>query len=230
MIEWGSVRALTFDCYGTLVDWETGIVRDLRRGLAPPREVEAEEWLRLYAEAEAEIESGGFRKYRDVLREAQARVAAKVGARVVDRDALPNGLGSWPPFPDTLAALERLGKRFRLCITSNVDRDLFAATERALGVRFDEVVTADQVRAYKPDPALVREALSRLGLGPDDVVHVAQSLYHDIGMAQGLGLRAVWVDRRGGRPGGATRGVDAAAPDLRVGSLAELATVVERSA
>ena len=110
--------------------------------------------------------------------------------------------------------------------TSNVDRDLFLETEERIGVRFDEVVTAEDVRSYKPSPAHLHEAMRRLGLGPEEIVHVAQSLHHDVAMAKPLGIRTVWVDRRAGRPGGAVLPADVAA-DLRVETLAELADLVD---
>ena len=224
MAFWDGIRALTFDCYGTIVDWETGILADLRRaGLGGTDD----ELLAAYATAESRAESGEFRRYRDVLAEAAKGVAAAIGARL-DADAVFD-LPSWPPFSDAPEALRRLGLRFRLCITSNVDRDLFLETEKRLGVRFDEVVTADVVRSYKPRPAHLHEAMRRLGLEPHEIVHVAQSLHHDVAMAKPLGIQTVWVDRRAGRSGGAVLPADAV-PDLRVTSLAELVEIVESTA
>jgi 2-haloalkanoic acid dehalogenase type II len=219
---WDGIRALTFDCYGTLVDWETGILRDLRRALGDAGT--DDELLLAYAKSESALEAGPFQPYRVVLEEAARGVAAAIGR------AVPEGrvfdLPSWPPFPDTADALRRLGLRFRLCITSNVDRDLFLETEKALGVRFDEVVTADEVASYKPRPAHLTEAMRRLGLGPAEIVHVAQSLHHDVAMAKPLGVKTCWVDRRAGRPGGAVLPADPI-PDLRVTTLAELADRVD---
>ncbi len=219
---WSGIRALTFDCYGTLVDWETGILRDLRRSLGPAAPAD-DVLLGLYADAESRIEARSFRPYREVLQETFVEIAGALGLQV--RLTGPAfDLPTWPAFPDTAEALRRLQSRFMLCITSNVDRDLFAQTEKSLGVRFDEVVTADQVRSYKPAKAHWTEAMRRLSLGPADVVHVAQSLHHDVVPAKALGIRTVWVDRRAGRPGGATRAPQGdAKPDLRVTSLAELA-------
>lgn len=223
MIDWSSVQALTFDCFGTLIDWETGILRDLRVGLST--DAPDERLLGAYAEAESALEVGAFRPYRDVLREALARVGASLGAPVRDPEALVRGLPSWPAFADTREALGTLGRRYKLCIASNVDRDLFEGTAAVLGVRLDEIVTADQVRSYKPAPAHLEEAMRRLGVGRDGLVHVAQSLYHDIEPALAMGLTTVWVDRRGGRPGGATKApAGAPSPHLTVRSLAALAT------
>jgi len=225
MIDWSSVQALTFDCYGTLVDWEAGILRDLRAGLVT--DATDEQLLDAYADAETGLEAGAYRPYREVLFAALARVASALSARVVDPQALVRGLATWPPFPDTVAALASLAQRFRLCVVSNVDRDLFDATEAALGAPFAEVVTADQVRSYKPASAHFEEAMRRLGLERGAIVHVAQSLFHDIEPAHALGLACVWVDRRGGRTGGATRPPRGQpSPDRIVGSLAELERLV----
>lgn len=221
MIDWSSVQALTFDCYGTLIDWEAGIVRDLRAGLST--DATDDQLLAAYADAESVLELGAFRPYREVLVDALARVASLLGARVTEPYALVRGLPTWPPFPDSVASLAALSRRFRLCVVSNVDRDLFDGTEATLGAPFAEVVTADQVRSYKPAPAHFEEALRRLALDRGAVVHVAQSLFHDIEPARALGLRCVWVDRRRGRAGGATRPPRGTpAPDRTVGSLAEL--------
>ncbi len=229
-IAWRSIRALTFDCYGTLVDWESGIARDLRAGLDPTLRVGDEQLLRWYAEAETGSEGGPFRSYREVLREALEGVGRRAGVAVRNPEALVAGLERWPLFADTSKALQRLKRHFLLCVVSNVDRDLFARTEKQLGVVLDQVVTADEVRSFKPASPHFEEAIRRLGAPHDSIVHVAQSLHHDILPASVLGLATVWVDRRAGRPGGATPPVEREArPDLRVTSLAELADLVERA-
>lgn len=226
-IPWSAIRALTFDCYGTLVDWETGLAADLRAGLAATLRASDEQCLRWYADAEPRAEAGPFRPYRDVLRAALVDVAQQAQAPVRDPDALVRGLPHWPIFEDTTKALRALQSRFKLCVCSNVDRDLFDETEKRLGVRFDEVVTADEIRSYKPAPDHWKVALRRLQLAPQEVAHVAQSLYHDIGPATALSLRTVWVDRRSGRAGGATPPTQARVrPSLRVTSLAELVSQI----
>jgi 2-haloalkanoic acid dehalogenase type II len=187
--------------------------------------------LAAFARAETAAEVGPFRLYKDVLRAALVVAARELGRPFVDADALVQGLTRWPLFPDTREALARLARRMRLCVVSNVDGDLFEAARRTLGVKLDEVVTAEDVRSYKPAPAHFREALRRLGLPAERVVHVAQSLFHDVEPATRLGLQTVWVDRRGGRPGGATKTPAAAvAPTLRVKSLTELADAVDAGA
>lgn len=221
-----SIRALTFDCYGTLVDWETGLLRDLRAGLEPNLNVTDEQLLSWYAAAESEAETGPFRKYKEVLCRALDGVARLAKVSVRDPHAIVNGLPSWPVFPDTPAALVQLKKYYKLCITSNVDRDLFKLTQKNLGVEFDEIVTADQIESYKPRPNHFWEALRRLDIQKTELLHVAQSLFHDHAPAHSLGIRSVWVDRRARRPGGATPSINSQfEPDLRFETLEEFARI-----
>lgn len=219
------VEALTFDCYGTIVDWEAGILAALEPIVSSaPRRPSPEELLEMYGRFEPEAQSGGFRAYRAVL-ESVARSFGDALDAEVDADAagrFADSVGDWPPFPDSVNALRALEGRFRLAIVSNVDDDLFAHSAERLGVSFHEVVTAQQVRSYKPAPAHFQEVLRRLALPRERVVHVAQSLFHDIAPARALGLTCVWVDRRRGRAGGATPPC-AATPDATVPDLASLA-------
>jgi len=227
-----SVEAITFDCYGTLVDWEEGILRSLAPVL-DRHEVEVDDarLLALYGELEAEVEAEGWRPYREILVEVVRRLAGRLGFRP-DPDemaALAGGLPDWPLFPDTRGALERLGRRWRLGVVSNVDDALFAGTARMLDIDLDLVVTAEQVRRYKPHPEPLREALRRLDLPSDRVLHAAQSRYHDLGVARELGMVTAWVDRPSRRPGqGATPAAEAE-PHLRVEGLGELAARLERA-
>lgn len=222
MIDFSTAQALTFDCYGTLIDWEAGLRGALRRLLAPnASRVPDEALLNLYARLESKAQRDEFRPYRQILRDVLLRLGTTLNVPIHDPDALAASIADWPAFDDTSAALTALGGRFRLCVVSNIDDDLFALSRRRLGVEPHAVVTAQQVESYKPRPAHWREALRRLALGPDRVVHVAQSLYHDIGPARRLGLRTVWVNRQAGRPG-ATPPADER-PDLEVPDLATLA-------
>jgi 2-haloacid dehalogenase len=146
-----------------------------------------------------------------------------------DEASLPDSLSTWKPWPDTVAALRKLKSKFRLAILSNVDDDLFAATNPQLGVEFDEIITAQQARAYKPSPKIFELALTRIGAPTERVLHVGQSIFHDVIPAQSLGLSAVWVNRPSARPGvGAVRAA-AGRPDLTVSSLEELASAATRS-
>lgn len=232
MIDWTRARAVTFDCYGTLVDWETGILRDLKAGLVSrfgkPIEgvISDEELLRLYAQAEPAAQSVAYRTYVEVLKTTLDRVAASAHFKVRDLDALWKGLPTWAPFPETPDALRRLAAKFALGVATNCDRDLFAATAPALGVPLAEVVTAEDVRAYKPSPKVFAELLARFaarGIPADAVVHVSSSRFHDVAPAKALGLSCVYVERAGVRRGGATpTSTDAAEPDLVVPSLTAL--------
>jgi 2-haloacid dehalogenase len=227
-----TIQALTFDCYGTLVDWESGILTVLRpwarrEGLA----VDDDALLHAFAEAEPRCEEASPRSiYPEILRAVQGRIAEAFG-RTADpaaADVLAKSVGEWPPFADTAQALRRLAARFRLAVISNIDRASFARTNQLLGVRFDAVITAEEVGVYKPDPRMFQrafEVLDSIGIPREGIVHVAQSLYHDHAPARALGLRTVWVDRRHGRAGqGATPPAPAGVtPDLTVTTLEELA-------
>jgi 2-haloacid dehalogenase len=205
-------EALSFDCYGTLIDWEAGLSAVLvpwarERGLT----LTAEQLLTEYAGLEAAVEAESpARLYPDVLARSMRLLGAKLGAGVTGEDAarLASSVPDWPAFPDSHDALLALGKRFDLIILSNVDRASFAASGTRLGVTFASVITAQDVGSYKPSArnfdALAAEA-ARLGIGPGRLLHVAQSLFHDHLPAKRAGLPTVWINRRHDRPGwGAT--------------------------
>jgi 2-haloacid dehalogenase len=226
MLDFSRFETLTFDCYGTLINWEDGILRCLGHILkAHDKEADDATMLRLYGDFEAGAEQGEYRCYREVLDSVVRQFGEQFGFVPSDQEArsLAESLTDWKPWPDTVEALRALGSRFRLAIISNVDDDLFAATRPQLEVDFDQVVTAQQAQAYKPSGKIFQLALRRLGVPPDRVLHVAQSLYHDVISAQSLGLATVWVNRPSARHGvGAVKAV-AARPDLQVASLGELA-------
>ena len=222
-----AITTLTFDCYGTLIDWERGIVQALSPWLARHgRRVEPEALLALFArfETEEQQRAPGL-AYPDILARVMGRIGEALGVDVEDADlrAFGASVGDWPPFPDSAAALGRLARRFRLVVLSNVDRESFARSKAKLKVVFHRVFTAEDIGAYKPDPrtfAHMLEALAREGTARDRILHVAQSLYHDILPAQRAGLRTCWIDRREGRAGGATPDPSApVTPDLRFSSL-----------
>lgn len=227
MLDFNRFEILTFDCYGTLIDWETGILGALHRILsAHGKTIDDSTLLKLYGDFELLSEQGAFHPYREVLESVVRRLGAQMGFTPTDAQArsLPESLAAWEPWPDTVAALRKLKPRFRLAILSNVDDDLFAATRPKLGVDLDEVVTAQQAQAYKPSLKLFELALSRIHAPAHRVLHVGQSIYHDVIPAQALGLATVWVNRPSARPGvGAVKAAEAK-PDLTVTSLEELAT------
>jgi 2-haloacid dehalogenase len=225
-------EALTFDCYGTLIDWERGILDALDDLLGEAaRNVGADLLMEEYARFEPRAQEGPFRPYRAVMEDV-ARAFGEAHGTLVDDGAAARfaaSVGEWPPFPDTVGALQRLADRYRLAVVSNVDDDLFAGSAAMLGVDFADVVTAQQVRSYKPERAHFDEAIRRLGLPVDRVLHVAQSLYHDIAPAKELGFACVWVNRRAGQEGAGVTPAAEATPDLEVPSLAALADLVERA-
>lgn len=222
---------LVFDCYGTLIDWERGIVDELRpwadeHGL----EVTDEELLEAFADAEAASE-------RENPETPYPEILEDVFRRLTDRWSVPfrreaarnfgRSVGRWPAFPDSPEALQYLQRHYHLVILSNVDHASFARSEEKLGISFDRVITAEDIGSYKPDPANFRYALDdlkrTLGVAPSRILHTAQSLFHDIVPAKRAGLRTMWVNRRKGREGwGATPPPQGEAePDVEVSSLAE---------
>ena len=228
MLDFSRFEILTFDCYGTLIDWETGIVSALRRILsAHGKEIDDATLLTLYGDFEQRSERGAFLPYREVLESVVRQFAAELRFTPTGDEvrSLPDSLSTWKPWPDTVAALRQLKTRFKLTILSNVDDDLFAFTRPQLKVDFDDVITAQQAQAYKPSLKLFELALSRINTPAHRVLHVGQSIYHDVIPAQALGLATVWVNRPSARPGvGAVKAAEAK-PDLTVSSLAELAAV-----
>jgi 2-haloacid dehalogenase len=225
-LDYGSFAALTFDCYGTLIDWEAGILAGLRGVLGSrARDASDDHLLETYARAEAALEDGPYRRYREVLGLALTSVCGEFGMEPDEEQVgrFGGSVGDWPAFADSAPALARLKKRFRLGVITNCDDDLFAASNRRLGVAFDWIVTAQQVGSYKPSPRNFEFALERIALPRDRILHVAQSLFHDHVPARRLGLSSVWIDRRRGRLGsGATPPADAT-PDATFASMAAFA-------
>jgi len=226
MLDFTRFEILTFDCYGTLINWEAGILSVLRRILsAHKKEMDDATLLKLYGDFEQRSEQGAFQPYRQVLESVVRQFGAELGFAPTAEEvrSLPDSLPTWKPWPDTVGALRQLKTRFRLAILSNVDDDLFARTRPQLEVDFDEVITAQQAKAYKPSLKIFELALGRIHAPAHRVLHVGQSIYHDVIPAQALGLATVWVNRPSARPGiGAVKAAQAK-PDLTVSSLAELA-------
>lgn len=210
---------VTFDCYGTLVDWEGGIASAFLREAAEDGIVlERRRVLAAYHELEPQIEAVAYRAYRDVQAVTAMRVAQRLGWPLTADRALflSESLPHWEPFPDTNAALRDLASAgHRLGILSNVDDDLLAETQRHFTVSFDVVVTAQQVRSYKPAHGHFEEARRRIGNAR--WLHAAQSFFHDVVPARALGIPVAWVNRKSERPARFVR------PDLEVRNLTELA-------
>ncbi len=191
------LKLITFDCYGTLIDWESGIRRTLQRQLQSAGREWEDRFFDLYLEREALHESAAYRPYREVLAAAEADVLTAAGVNPLPKPALADSLPDWKPFADTLQGLERLREKYKLGVLSNIDRDLFARTARHLGVKFDIVVTAEDVQYYKPGPAHFNRMLEQTGLNKSQVLHAAQSLYHDVAVCNELNIPCVWINRRG---------------------------------
>jgi 2-haloalkanoic acid dehalogenase type II len=232
-------EALSFDCYGTLIDWEAGIGAVLTRwareqGLS----VGEVELLEGYARAEARQEQQTPEAlYPDILRAAMRSLGASLGVDVTAEqcERLANSVADWPAFPDSPSALAALASRYKLVILSNVDRRSFAGSNARLGVRFDAVITAEDVGSYKPSLRnfeILVNSVQELGVQPGRLLHVAQSLFHDHVPAQSLGLPTVWIDRRAELAGwGATPppGV-AVTPDWTFPSMAAFAAACSTAA
>ena len=196
---------LTFDCYGTLVDWESGIVDAVRS--ATGSSASRADVLEAFSRSEHVVQGERYRNYRSVLALTLRRMGAALGFAPTPGQCADFGasVGDWPVFPDTREALGLLASRFRLGIVSNVDDDLFARTRPHLGVGFDLVVTASQVGSYKPAPGHFVEIDRRSHAPRERTLHIAQSLYHDIAPAAALGYATLHVNRpTRGRGTGAT--------------------------
>jgi 2-haloacid dehalogenase len=231
-------RALSFDCYGTLVDWETGIAAVLapwarEQGLR----LADEELLRAYGDHEAAVErQTPAPLYPDVLAEAFRRTGAQFGRPVTGEQArlLGGSVPDWPAFPDSPDALARLARHYRLIIVSNVHRAGFAGSNERLRGDFAAIITAEDVGGYKPGAGHFRAleaALPGLGVARGELLHVAQSLFHDHVPAKREGLPSVWINRRHDRPGwGATPEPDQEfGYDLEFGSMGAFADAADEA-
>ncbi len=225
-MDFSKFECLSFDCYGTLIDWETGILAALKPILeGHHRQLTDNAILELYGTLEAQIESGDYLPYRLVLQRVTQRLGARLSFPLYEGEAtaLADSLKNWPPFPDTVEALKRLKSRFKLAIISNTDDDLFAETAKLLEVPFDHVITAQQVKSYKPSHRNFEHALQVIGVPKEKILHCAQSVFHDVVPAKKLGIANVWVNRRAGKQGGGATKVATETPDLTVTSLKALA-------
>jgi 2-haloacid dehalogenase len=226
MLDLTRFKVLTFDCYGTMIDWETGIFSALRPILAAHnKSIPDSGLLMLYAELELNAEQGEFLRYRNVLQSVVRGFGERLGFSPTDGEvrSLPESLANWQPFPDTVEALRKLKSRYKLAVMSNVDDDLFASTAPKLGVAFDHVITAQQAGCYKPCMRMFELAEERIAVRREQWLHVGQSIYHDVIPAQSLDIATVWVNRPSPRPGAGAAKAAAGKPDLEVPNLQTLA-------
>jgi 2-haloacid dehalogenase len=225
-MDFSRFNTISFDCYGTLIDWESGILSVLQAVLGSHgQSLPDAAILELYAEFEAEAESGPYQSYRAVLQSVVKAFAHRLHfeASSAEIHSLHESVRAWPPFPDTVPALRELQKRYQLVVISNIDNDLFAETRKHLDVELDGVITAEEARSYKPSLNNFQMALRTLAISPDRLLHAAQSIYHDVVPSRSLGISTVWVNRTSSRPGISAVRVSAGQPDLEVPDLASLA-------
>jgi 2-haloacid dehalogenase len=226
MINFSDVKLLTFDCYGTLIDWEAGIFSALRPVLAARgKAIKDADLLALYGEFEANAEAQEYRSYQEVLQEVVRSFGRRLGFTPTQAESrsLPDSVSRWQPWPDTVAALKRLSTRYQLAIISNIDDGLFALTRQFLPVNFVDVTTAQQARCYKPGLEIFRVALKKAAVPHNRILHVGQSIYHDVLPAQSLELATAWVNRPSPRAGIGAVIQASGTPDLEVPDLANLA-------
>jgi 2-haloacid dehalogenase len=219
-------EVLTFDCYGTLIDWESGILGALKKAFATHgRTFNDKQILAAFSELEPVIQSRGYQLYRDVLAQVMRELGVQYNIALTDAEtaSLADSIRDWQPFPDTVDALRRLKSKYKLAIISNIDDALFAHSALHLQVPFDPVITSQQVGSYKPSHRNFETALNRIGLPKEKVLHVAESIYHDVIPAQALGIHTVWVNRRVTREGLAASKTAVGTPDLEVIDIKSLA-------
>ncbi|GAO15381.1 uncharacterized protein UV8b_07055 [Ustilaginoidea virens] len=228
-------KALSFDCYGTLIDWETGVIAALEPLLsANNASFPREKLLAVYAECESSQQARTpDLPYDKLLATIHARIAAKLGLEAPSAQesaAFGASVGQWPAFPDSVPALRRLAKHYKLVILSNVDRESFAKTNAGplQGVPFDAIITAQDVGSYKPDVRnfehMLRELKERFGLDKEDVIQTAQSQFHDHCPARKMGIKSSWIVR----PGAVMGNRDEEIYDWRFDTLGDMASALER--
>ncbi len=225
MLNFNKFQVLTFDCYGTLIDWETGILNALRPiFLKYGININDNEILKNYAEFESEIEKGPYIKYKEVLKKVLKKFGEKFKFSLSKEElnCLVDSLKHWPPFPDTVSALKKLKEKYKLAIISNIDRDLFAFTQKQLKVEFDWIITSEDIKAYKPSLENFKYAIKEINVPKEKILHIAQSIYHDINPAKKLGLTTILIKRRGF---GATPSVFGY-PDIEVPDLKTLVSLI----
>jgi 2-haloacid dehalogenase len=226
MLDFTRFKILTFDCYGTMIDWESGIFAALRPILtAHNQKITDSALLELYSELEASAEAEDFLRYRDVLQSVVRGFGKRLGFSPTEAEvrSLPESLKNWQPFPDTVEAVRKLKSRYQLAVISNIDDDLFASTAPKLGVAFDYVITAQQAGCYKPCMKIFKLAEERMSVSREQWLHIGQSVYHDVIPAQSLGIATVWVNRPSPRSGSGAAKAASGKPDLEVTNLGTLA-------
>jgi 2-haloacid dehalogenase len=229
MINFQQFEVLSFDCYGTLIDWESGILAALKTILLNHQvNLKDEQILEIYAQSESNHQGGDYLKYREILKNVVQDFCQRTNITPSESELnyLAESLKYWEPFPDTVEALKALKKRYKLTIISNIDDDLFADTAKHLEVELDWIITAEQVKSYKPSLQNFEFAIQRMGISPDKLLHVAESIYHDIIPTKSMGLTAVWVNRRKDKEGFGATVPASGTPDVEVPDLKSLVSLM----
>ncbi|MBX3071420.1 MAG: haloacid dehalogenase type II [Thermomicrobiales bacterium] len=215
-IDYHAFDALTFDCYGTLIDWESGMLAAMRAAMPGTASIGDDLLLETFGRYETGAQHP-YQKYRDVLASTLRSVSSELGIAVsagaVERFSA--SVGDWPAFPDSSGALRRLKARYKLGVITNCDTDLFAMSNRRLGVEFDWIITAEMAGSYKPDIHNFNVAFATISVPRERILHVAQSLFHDHEPAKSLGMTTVWIDRRHERSGFGATPPASVEPDAR---------------
>ncbi len=223
-------KVLSFDCYGTLIDWETGILNALHplflKNKLKIKDTHILEW---YANTESALQKKSYRPYKDILVNIILEMKTAFGITPTDQEKtiLVASLANWLPFLDTVAALKKLKTRFKLAIVTNSDDDLFLQTQSHL-IPFDFVITSQQIKSYKPGSAHFEELLKRTRCSETEILHIAQSLYHDIEPAKARGFYTVWINRRQGKKGCGATPESIAEPDLELPDLKSLTDYIDK--
>jgi 2-haloacid dehalogenase len=222
-------EVLSFDVYGTLIDFEQGILDALKTVLKTHQiHLSDEQILELYGEIEARIQEEKFSKYKDVLR----KVVGEFGERFyftpssTELNCLVHSLGTWMPFPEIVESLTTLKKKYQLAIFSNIDDDLFSLSAQYFDVDFDWVITSEQAKHYKPSLESFKFAIKKIGVSPDKILHISCSMYHDIIPARALGLSTVWVNGRSYMAGFGSTPPVSGSPDFEVPDLKTLVSIM----
>ncbi|HEY9633382.1 MAG TPA: haloacid dehalogenase type II [Coleofasciculaceae cyanobacterium] len=229
MLNFQQFEVLSFDCYGTLVDWESGILTALKTILSNHKiNLSDNQILELFAQRESIQEAGDYLTYREILKKVVQNFGEKLGFTPTEAElnSLAESVQYWEPFSDTIEALKALKKQYKLTIISNIDDDLFAHTAKKLEVEFDWIITAQQVRSYKPSLQNFEFAIERMGISPERLLHVAQSVYHDIVPTRTMGLASVWVNRRKGKEGFGATVPASGNPEVEVPDLKSLVSLM----
>ncbi|NEN90766.1 MAG: haloacid dehalogenase type II [Okeania sp. SIO3H1] len=220
---------VSFDCYGTLIDWESGIITVLKNLIANHQiNISAQQILEMFAKFESEAEAGEYIKYREVLKQVVEKIGKELNFQPTELElnSLANSIKNWQPFSDTITALQTLKQKYRLAIISNIDDDLFADTAKHLQIEFDFVITAQQIKSYKPSKNNFEMAIKKMEITPEKLLHIAQSIYHDIVPAKAMGLSTIWVNRRQGKEGFGATLPASEKPDLEVPDLKTLVDLI----